>query len=169
MSVWAKIDDNFEEVSCATLLSVIVVLLGIQITLRFGFKKGIDWAEEIIRYCFIWLNYLGVALGAKKLGHIRITTFINFFSKEIQQKIIYIADVFWIVFNIAVIIISFGMIKTMIRFTTVSPSLRINIIWAYLIIPIGFALTTLRVLQANWRLYKRSRVLLRKDLDNKDR
>jgi TRAP-type C4-dicarboxylate transport system permease small subunit len=169
MSFWKKIDENFEEVLCAALLSVIVILLGIQISLRFGFKTGIDWAEEIIRYCFVWLNYLGVALGAKKLGHIRITTFINFFSKKIQPVFLIVADFFWIVFNIAVILISFEMIKIMFRFRTVSPTLQINIIWAYLIVPIGFALTTGRVLQANYRLYKRSRAKVREELENEDR
>ena len=166
MTAWKKIDENFEEVACASLLSVIIVLLGIQIFLRFGFKSGIDWAEEIIRYCFVWLNYLGVALGAKRLGHIRITTFINFFPKSLQNKILLAADFLWVVFNVAVIFISLEMIKIMIRFKTLSPTLQINIIWAYIIIPMGFAITTIRILQVNWRLYRKSRAAAKSELEN---
>lgn len=157
MSVLKKIDENFEEYICAFLLSVIVILLGIQIVLRFGFKRGLDWSNEIIGYAFVWMNYLGVAMGAKRLAHIRITTFVNLMPENIKKISLFTADILWVLFNIAVVLISFEMIERMTKFKTLSPSLQINIIWSYSIIPIGFALTTFRVIQANFRAYRQFR------------
>ena len=157
MSLWQRIDQNFEEVTCATLLSIIIVLLGIQVFLRFLFNSGIEWAEEIIRYCFVWMNYVGVALGAKKLGHIRITAFFSSFSQGGQKVILAVADVLWVIFNIMIVYISWEMIIIMLRFKTMSPILQINIAWVYLIIPLGFALTTIRILQVNCRNFCKSR------------
>ena len=102
MTFWKALDEHFEEAACALLLSVIIILLGIQVFLRFVFKDAIGWQEEIIRYCFVWMNYLGVALGAKRLGHIRVTTFLKLFSKKMQERFLVFADLLWVCFNIAV-------------------------------------------------------------------
>ncbi|KJS20783.1 MAG: hypothetical protein VR72_13495 [Clostridiaceae bacterium BRH_c20a] len=157
MTFWKALDEHFEEAACALLLSVIIILLGIQVFLRFVFKDAIGWQEEIIRYCFVWMNYLGVALGAKRLGHIRVTTFLKLFSKKMQERFLVFADLLWVCFNIAVILISWEMTKVMMRFKIISPALQWDLKWLYLVIPFGFALTTFRIIQVNWRRYRTSK------------
>ena len=50
-----------------------VVLMSMQVVLRFGFNAPQAWAEEVDRYLFVWSVYLGAALALMKGTHIRVT------------------------------------------------------------------------------------------------
>ncbi|MGF1617316.1 MAG: TRAP transporter small permease [Acidimicrobiia bacterium] len=45
----------------AILLGALTCLLFVQVVLRFGFNRSIDWAEEVPRIMLIWLVFVGMA------------------------------------------------------------------------------------------------------------
>lgn len=49
----------------AVALSLMVVLVFGNVVLRYFFNSGITWSEEMSRYLFVWLTFLG-AIGAFK-------------------------------------------------------------------------------------------------------
>lgn len=152
---WLKyLDDHFEEVVCAVFLTLIVAFLGIQVFFRFFLGRAWAWQEELTRFLFVWFNYLGVSLGAKRFGHIRVTTFVNFFPERWRDKVILLADIVWLFFNLAVVVVSFELLKTMLRFPMLSAAMGWNLFWIYLIIPLGFLLTSYRILQGYYRKFR---------------
>ena len=58
------------------LISTIVVTITVQVVTRYAFGQPLVWVEELAGYCFLWSVFLGAALGAKELRHIRIDTFV---------------------------------------------------------------------------------------------
>jgi TRAP-type C4-dicarboxylate transport system permease small subunit len=59
------------------LLSTIVLSITTQVITRYLFGQPLVWVEELAGYCFLWAVFLGAALGAKELRHIRIDTFVS--------------------------------------------------------------------------------------------
>jgi len=151
-------DDKAEEVICVFLLAVLVLMLGMGVTMRFVFSSAFAWQEEFVRFIYVWLNYFGVSLGAKREAHIRILTFVSLLPPDAKNKMMVISDVIWVMFNLTVVYISIDLLKLMMEFRTVSPILEINQAFAYLIIPISMVLTTVRIVQSYIR-GKKSRMV----------
>jgi TRAP-type C4-dicarboxylate transport system permease small subunit len=59
------------------LMATIVVSITVQVITRYAFGQPLVWVEELAGYCFLWGVFLGAALGAKELRHIRIDTFVS--------------------------------------------------------------------------------------------
>jgi len=68
---------RIERVVGVTLIATIVLTITIQVVTRYAFGQPLVWVEELAGYCFLWSVFLGAALGAKELRHIRIDTFVS--------------------------------------------------------------------------------------------
>lgn len=148
----ALLDRYFEEVICGVLLCALMLLLGTQVVLRFGFGTALTWSEELIRFLFVWFAYLGAVLGAQRGGHIRITTFVSLLPrKNMREVVLLIADLSWICFNLSVVYISYDLLEKFSRFPQSSAAMGVDLFWVYLIVPISFFLMTVRLIQ--WRVW----------------
>lgn len=82
------------------LLAVLISLVFIQVVLRFVFSTGLVWAEELDRYIFVWLLFLGITMGIYKQKHIAITVIadrLGEFSKVLRLLGHLITGVFFII------------------------------------------------------------------------
>ena len=67
-----KILDNIL-VACMTIM---FVLLSANILLRFGFNDSIDMAEELPRFLFVWITFIGAIIALKENTHINVNILI---------------------------------------------------------------------------------------------
>lgn len=58
------------ELAIAVLLAAMVVLVFGNVVARYGFNSGITLSEEISRWMFIWLTFLGAVVALKERGHL---------------------------------------------------------------------------------------------------
>ena len=58
------------EVLIAAMLAVMVVLVFGNVVLRYGFNSGITMSEEVSRWLFVWLTFLGAIVALKEHGHL---------------------------------------------------------------------------------------------------
>jgi len=58
------------ELAIALLLATMVVLVFGNVVARYGFNSGITLSEEISRWMFIWLTFLGAVIALKERGHL---------------------------------------------------------------------------------------------------
>jgi TRAP-type C4-dicarboxylate transport system permease small subunit len=54
------------------LLVAMVVLVFLNVVLRYGFSSGIHWSEEISLVIVIWFTFIAMALGVKENLHINV-------------------------------------------------------------------------------------------------
>src|SRR5512138_810841 len=54
----------------ALLLAVMVVLVFGNVVLRYAFNSGITVSEEVSRWLFVWLTFLGAISALKDHGHL---------------------------------------------------------------------------------------------------
>jgi len=58
------------------LVAMVFMVFG-NVVLRYGFNSGIDISDELSRYCFIWLTYLGAMVAMREGGHLGVDTLIQ--------------------------------------------------------------------------------------------
>ena len=56
----------------ALMLAVMVVLVFGNVVLRYGFNSGITVSEEVSRWLFIWMTFLGAVVALKEHGHLGV-------------------------------------------------------------------------------------------------
>ena len=54
----------------ALMLAVMVVLVFGNVVLRYAFNSGITVSEEVSRWLFVWLTFLGAIVALKERGHL---------------------------------------------------------------------------------------------------
>ena len=147
MKVIHWLDKYFEEGLSAILLAAMSIVILLQIILKW-FHMPLSWSEELARYMFIWLIYIASSYAVKKRSHIKVEI-LSLLMKEKGNFILdIIADVAFLVF--ATVIAYFGWIATYkIAFVNVqqSPSMHINMGWAYMSFALGCTLMAIRIIQ----------------------
>ena len=150
MKVLRWLDEWAEEFCVSIMLSLLILLLGTEVFSRFLLSKSFSWIEELCRYLFVWASYLGVAIAVKRKEQLRVLMLMDTLEKHFPRlvKVCYVvSELSFAVFCVLVFYYSINMLENMTRFKQVSASLEINVMYAYLIIPISMAVTTFRVLQ----------------------
>jgi len=58
------------EVLMAVALAIMVVLVFGNVVLRYGFNSGITMSEEVSRWLFVWLTFLGAIVAMREHAHL---------------------------------------------------------------------------------------------------
>ncbi len=53
-------------------MAAMVVVVSLQVLLRYVFNTSLDWAEDVARLLFVWSIFLAIPLGVKQGSHIAI-------------------------------------------------------------------------------------------------
>lgn len=142
-----KPERPIEAYAAGFFLAVLVILLTVQILLRFIFGRTLSWSEEVSRFAFVWAVYFGFVLAARENKHIRVTAQFKRLSSGMQLVLFTLADTVWSLFNFVMVFVSGKFTLSMIRYPYISQTTGLNLLWVFMIVPIGFAFMGLRVIQ----------------------
>ena len=145
-----RVLDNFESYICQFLLSFFIILLFVQIILREVFSLNISWGEELARFSFVWFVFFGASFAARLAAHNRVTFQFKWFSKKTANYIEAFADLIWILFNVVIIYKSVFLIRSMLQYPYISPTLGWSMAYVYMIFPLSFSVMTVRIVQVNY-------------------
>lgn len=59
------------------LLAVMVVIVFANVVLRFVFHSGIAQTEELSRYAFVWLTFIGAVVVLREEGHLGVDSYVR--------------------------------------------------------------------------------------------
>ncbi|MBF6984857.1 TRAP transporter small permease [Pasteurella multocida] len=71
------------------ILATMSCLVFLNVVLRYGFNSSINITEEVSRYLFVWLAFLGAILAFNKNRHVNVTIFTSRLSLA-KQKILHL-------------------------------------------------------------------------------
>lgn len=117
------------------------VLLFANVILRYFFHSAIFWAEEVLRYCIVWISFLGAATCVKEKSHIGIDILPELLGpkgKRILQIWIQLAGIVFSVFFFVISLRFLGQIKATGQVSATIGSVPMYLI--YLCFPISFVL-----------------------------
>ncbi len=128
----------------AIALASIVVLVFINVILRYFFNSGLTWSEEVAVNLFVWVIFLGAIMAARDGLHIRVDVFVSRLPKGLQKIFLLLAN-FLVLIGLAVLM--HGGIKV-VKVTHASISPATGIPFSYITISlvvsaIGIGLITM--------------------------
>ncbi len=65
------------KVLIALFLAIMVVLVFGNVVLRYGFNSGITVSEEVSRWLFVWLTFLGAIVALRQHGHLGVDSLVK--------------------------------------------------------------------------------------------
>lgn len=145
--MYKYIDKYIEEIILVVLLALMSIIIGVQVFMRYVLKASLSWSEEIARYMFVWIVYIGISYGVKAGRHIKVDAALMLFSSKIKNYICLLSDLIFMFFAVTIVI--YG-IKTADKIFTLgqnSPAIGMPMGFLYLAPVVGFALVSFRLVQ----------------------
>lgn len=144
----SRLFDRIEEYILVVLFPLMVITVFVATCVRYLTTMSIPWAEELARYCMVWIGYIGASLGIKRNAHLGVEVLVMLLPRRAKAFFGYLRIAIIILFNILVAYYAWEIIESQIATEQVSPALRVPIWFAYGAIPVGMLLMTVRCLQS---------------------
>ena len=157
---WHWLDENFEKIFLVAGLIAIICFITLQTFYRYIVSNLLEtagamvWTEEISRYIFIWITYFAVCVAIKKRSSIRIDIIYEKLPKRWQEISWIVVDGCFLLLTLVIAITGWGQIERLMQYPQYTTALRIPFLVPYLILPIGFGLMSLRLIQNLWKQIK---------------
>ena len=166
MKIIKLIDDYLEMSICVVLISIIAIVLGLQVFMRYVMQDSLSWSEELSRYLFVWLIYVGISYGAKIMRHIKIDASLYMFPKAYRAYIVIVGDILFLIFCLIVIYYSALLVNRQLLLNQTSPAIGMPMWILYAAPGVGFSLTAIRQIQTI--IYRIKKAKENKDYDPSD-
>jgi TRAP-type C4-dicarboxylate transport system permease small subunit len=131
------------------LVAMVIMVFG-NVVLRYAFNSGITVSEELSRYCFIWLTYIGAMIAMRDREHLGVDTLVKHLPRAGKMACLFVSESLMLFVNVLFFVGTWKMHE--LQVTNVSPVVGISMIWVYgigYVVAVVMALFNLVVL---WRL-----------------
>lgn len=122
----------------AGLFCVILFILGIAVVARYVFNDSIIWAEELMRFLFIWMFFLSMAEVSRNGAHLALDLVPSLLKGKPRRAICVVIEVANIVF--LAILLYYSVRVSLYNMRQNSPALLIPYGYIYFAIPVGCVL-----------------------------
>lgn len=129
------------------ILFAMSMLVGVQVFMRYVVHQSLPWSEEITRYMFIYLMYLGISYGVRKNRHIRISVFVDLFPVPVRKVLLLVSDILFLVFATLVVVKAREVAALIGRLGQRTAATDVPMSMVYAAVPIGYGLVALRLVQ----------------------
>ncbi|URK89173.1 TRAP transporter small permease (plasmid) [Rhizobium sp. RCAM05350] len=120
---------RFLELLLILLLSGMAIMVFVNVVMRYGFNSGLNVSEELSRYFFVWLTFIGAVVAFHEHGHLGIETLVMFLSRRGRIICMTLANLVIIVCSV---IFFWGTWKQFpINASMAAPVTGMSMIWVY--------------------------------------
>jgi len=137
-----KVLDRIEDTALIAMFMAMVAAIFFQVIMRFVFNNSSSWSEELGKFLFVWLSWLGISIGHRRKEHIKITLFFDMFPR--RARIILEALTELILIAICGITLYYSVFLMGIQWKVPYAGIKISTSWGYLSLVLGCGLFILR-------------------------
>jgi C4-dicarboxylate transporter DctQ subunit len=149
----ARIVGRLEEGILALLLAGMTVLTFTQVVLRYVFNAGFVWALEATVYMFAWLILIGISYAVRVHAHIGVDAVVKLLPQGTRRVVGLVAVGLCLLYAGIMLIGSYNYIHRLYRLGVFAEDLPLRRWVLGAILPIGFALLGLRLLEQAWAIF----------------
>jgi len=126
--VIARLFRAVEFVLAMLLLGMVVMVFG-NVVLRYAFNSGIAVSEELSRYFFVWLTFIGAVVAMHDGSHLGMDTFVSKLSR--RGKIACLALCQAMILLCSVMLVWGTWRQHEVNATTMAPVTGLSMIWVF--------------------------------------
>ena len=143
-----SLNRNAERWALLVFYTMLVVTMAVEVIRREVFSYSSIWGEEIVRYAFIYLAWIGASAAVRERAHIRIDVIYNFVGPRGKAALYILGDLVMLAMAVLAVFWSFETLAVSWKFGSVSHGLRVSMVWFLAAVPIGFSLMIFRLVQS---------------------
>ena len=110
------------------MVAMVVMVFG-NVVLRYAFNSGITVSDEMSRYFFIWLTYIGAMVAMREGGHLGVDTLVKHLPVLGKKVCLFLSESLMLFCNGLFFLGTWKMHE--LQVTNVSPVVGISMIWIY--------------------------------------
>ena len=146
----------------STNFALMILLVMVQVILRFLFENGFSWGEEVARILFVWMAFSSFGYLTRKGRHVRVGFFTGKLPESAQKVVLVLCDVLFLVFSVVGLRSSWSLCMDAIRFGDELTAIPWNYSVLYFAGVLGFLMMAIRNVQVLvWRLRNRKESMAR--------
>ena len=149
-----KFFDNFEEYFCVWTMAIMTILVFIQVVMRYVFSNSLSWSEELARFIFLWLSWIGASYAVKERSHFRVEMFANMIKGSCRRFFEYFVLIVWFVFSFILTWLGTELVIFIYDTGQASAAMDIPMTWPYASVPVGCGLMCIRLIVEMYKIYK---------------
>ena len=138
-----------EAVLAALLLGMVLMVFG-NVLLRYAFNSGIAVSEELSRFFFIWLTFIGAIVAMREGAHLGMDSFISRLDR--RGKLLCLALCQGLVLLCCAMMFSGTWAQHEINATTAAPVTGLSMIWVFGVSYVCALAIGLIALHTLWRI-----------------
>ncbi len=143
-----SLNQNAERWALLIFYTLLVATMAVEVVRREIFAYSSIWGEEIVRYAFIYLAWIGASAAVRERAHIRIDVIFNYVSPRVKALLYIFGDFVMMIIAVLALYWSFETVSVSWKFGSVSHGLRVSMVWFLMAVPIGFGLMIFRLVQS---------------------
>jgi TRAP-type C4-dicarboxylate transport system permease small subunit len=130
-------------------MAVMIVVVSVQVALRYLLNTSLDWSDEVSRLLFVWGMFLAIPLGIREGAHVGIELLVGHLPREWRRLLVK-----------AMAVVAGGMMA-LILYETISvayetwdellPTLDMSTNWFLVPVAVAAAHSILHLVQLLWR------------------
>ncbi|MGI6684063.1 MAG: TRAP transporter small permease [Bacillota bacterium] len=141
------INNKLEEYFLIVTMAAMVLIIFLQIIMRYVFNNSLTWSEEITRYIFLWQIWVGVSYAVKSSKHIRVEIIKDFLTPRGKFIIDILATLIWLTFGVFLFYRA-GIVTSKVYVSgQLAPATQISMWIPYASVFVGSGLMIFRLLQ----------------------
>lgn len=130
------------------------VIVFLQVIMRYIFSNALSWSEELARFIFLWLSWIGAAYAVKERSHFRVEMFANMIKGKPRKVFEVIILLIWFLFSFLLTWHGTKLVIFLVNSGQFSAAMEIPMAWPYASVAVGCALMTLRLFIEIWKIIK---------------
>jgi TRAP-type C4-dicarboxylate transport system permease small subunit len=143
-----NLNQNAERWALLVFYTLLVATMAVEVIRREVFAYSSIWGEEIVRYAFIYLAWIGASAAVRDRAHIRIDVIFNYVSPRVKALLYIFGDLVMMIIAVLALYWSFETVSVSWEFGSVTHGLRVSKVWFLMAVPIGFGLMIFRLVQS---------------------
>ena len=117
------------ELLLVVMLSTMVIMVFGNVVLRYGFNSGIISSEELSRFLFIWITFLGAVIAMRENAHLGLDTLVRVLPLGGKKACFAVSNLLMLV---CCVLMFYGTYKQhQINATTMSAVVELPMSWVY--------------------------------------
>jgi TRAP-type transport system small permease protein len=126
------------ETVVAILMAVMVGTVILQVYCRFVLGNPLSWSEELARYAFVWITFLGAAVAYRHGAHIIVETVVVLLPRRAQVALAWLVDALMTVALLVLLLQGLNIVE--VNSNVEATMLEIPMSWVYGAVPVSAAI-----------------------------
>lgn len=126
------------ETIVVVLMAVMVAALALQVFYRFVVQDPLSWTEELGRYAFVWVTFLGAAVAYRHGTHIVVETILLLLPPGAQVALVWAGDALCTLALVVLVVQGAGIVEATANVK--ATMLQVPMSWVYASVPVSAAI-----------------------------